>query len=218
MAVLLYDPEFRAQDPASSGDLVYDVLEFDAVVQVIHSGQSQVTRHPVESGEDLSDHSVPQPREIQLNDAVVTDFPLLLPGEDYANQLKAGKSPSAGDLSELGKDLVAVDPLAARAYQQLEHWRRTGRALSLADDFESYEHVLIQSVTVPRTAATGNAMIAQIKLVTIDIAESRLVDVPVTERAATTSNQGPKAKTVATDAEIEAGNESVAYVVTDIFI
>ncbi|HKI86168.1 MAG TPA: hypothetical protein VKA53_05445, partial [Thermoanaerobaculia bacterium] len=90
MAVMLYVRELRETDPATKGDLVYDAIEFDAVVRVVHDGQSQVTRHPVEASAKLSDHSVPEPRGIQLVDAVVSDFPLLLPGEKEATAAAQG--------------------------------------------------------------------------------------------------------------------------------
>lgn len=201
MAVLLFDPEFRDTDPAAEGDLAYDVIEFDAVVEIVHSSQSQVTRHPVESGQDLSDHSIPQPREVQLNDAVISNFPLLLPGEDLANDIASGKSYDIDDLGSLGEDLIAVDALAETAYQKLETWRTEGRALSLVDDFESYDNVLIESVSVPRRAGNGNAMIAQIRLIAVDIAESQLIDLSQSEEASALGSQGPKAKDVATEAE-----------------
>lgn len=209
--VMLYDQDQREQEPASRKDLVFDALEFDAVVQVVHSGQNQVTQFPVEEGSDGTDHSIPSPREIQLIDAVVSDFPLLLPGESAVEQAVTTGSFSAESVEQIGIDAIAVELFSVRAYQQLERWRIDGRPLMLVDAFETYENVLIQSVSAPRSAGTNFALIAKISLREMNIAESRLVDAPKTERASPKKSQGPKAKTPATEAENDTVLESLIF-------
>jgi hypothetical protein len=207
--VMLYDQDLRETEPANKGDLVHDVLEFDAVVQVIHSGQSQVTQYPVEEGIEGTDHSIPAPREIQLIDAVVSDFPLLLPGESAVEQAVSTGSFSAESFEQIGNDAIDIEPLASRAYQLLERWRIEGRLLVLFDEFEIYDNVLIMSVSAPRSAGSTSALIARISLREMNIAESKLVTAPKTERASPKKSQGPKATTPATTAEEAAGDDTL---------
>ncbi len=213
MGVLLYNRELRETDPANREDLVYEAIEFDAVVSVTHSGASEITRHPVEKGQDLSDHSIPRPREITLDQAIVSNFPLAFPGQQQLSNLANGGL-SASQLSNIGSSslksfaqgIVDVEPLGERAYERLEKWRKAGTALVLVDDLATYQNVLIESITVARDARTSCGLFASIKLVDIVVAATRLVGIPNTQRAAPRSNQGPKAKAAATDGEKSNGS------------
>ncbi len=205
MSVILYDSSLRTGVPPTKADLVFSTVEFDCVVRIEYASQSKVTRHPVEVKEALSDHSVPEPLSVSLVDAVVTNFPLLLPGEGLGGAISAGLS--ASNIGGVAQSLIEVETLAQQAYEQLEKWRKAGTPLELVEDWRHIDNLLIESVSDPRTSATANALVAQIKLTRVDIATSRLVNVSDTPGAQ--KNQGPKPKKAATPAEQSKG--SAAY-------
>lgn len=216
MPVILYNPEART-GAGDQEDSAIDWIEFDAVVGVTHSGRNEVTRFPVEAGAKPSDHSVPQPREIQLTDAIVTNYPISLPGAAEVaalaeqglslNTLSAAANPS--NLESFGRSIAAIEPVAEQAYDLLDKWRENGTVLTLVDDLKSYDKVVIESVTTPRTAKTSNSIHTQIQLVEHSAVSTDLVAAPDPKpgrtRASKKRKQGSTSKDDATDGESEQG-------------
>lgn len=168
MSVLLYDPEAAA----------ITVVRFDAVVTVTHSRKSRVTRHPVELGGDVTDHSQSEPHVVQLSDAIISNFPALL-----------------------AAPLWRSSSYAHNAYQQLETWRDWGIPINCATEADFYENMLIEELELPQDAARCNSLHMQIKLVKVAMVETETTQAPKAKRdsAATQKNKGTKTKTTQVD-------------------
>lgn len=142
--VKLYDPESPTAE-----------VVFDAVVNVQHRGQTKVTRYPVEKGSDVSDHAKSEPREIQLAEAIVSNFPA---------QLTVGER--------------LYSDAAGGAWEQLERWRQGGTLLTLVTDLCTYDSVAIESLDVPRDAKRSNSMHATLMLIEVNTVETKSTKAP----------------------------------------
>ncbi len=143
------------------------LLIFDAVTQEEHGGESLITSHPVETGADVTDHSRPQPRTVSLV-GVVSNRPIV---PLYVQGLYTTR--------------------AEDAHLTVEGWRQTGTLLTLSTSLETYENMMIRSVSVPRSSSMGNVVQMAIDFQEIFTASTELVAAPVT----TTTRAQPRKAT-----------------------
>ncbi len=181
--VTLYNPEKKSSGAGVDG--TFEAVAFDCVVSVSHRRRAGVTRHPVEQGADISDHTKPEPAEIDLTEAIVSNFPALV-----AAPLR--KKPNA----------------AESAFGQLETWRAAGTPLTLVTDLDVYDQVVIEDFSVVRDARKANSMHATIRLVVIRTVETTSVKVPKAKkpRAASKVSKGAKNKEAAGEGSKEQGS------------
>lgn len=205
MGALLYDPEVRPG--ARANDFAFDFVEFDTVMQVQHSTSAKVTSFPVESGADLSDHSIPEPAEVTLTDAIVSKHPIQLFGaaQDVAGAVLSGQAPDAA----IRNAVTGEDDEVVRTWQLLDKWRAAGTPLTLVTALRTYEQVSIRSLSAPDNPSALRGTVVCRELIT---AKTSTVAAPTTPRAAPKANAGAKANEQATEGE--ANNGTALYNLT----
>jgi len=132
----------------------------DVAVSEGHEFPSEVTQHPVETGADLTDHVRNRPIMITL-EGVVSDTPIGL----VAN--------------ERSEDVLPSDEALAK----LKEIRNRREPVTITTSLGTYENMAMQSLSVPRSSSTGEALrftcvFVQIQLITnerttIRVAEPR---------------------------------------------
>lgn len=141
-----------------------DLLEFDASISENHSSELELTDHPIEVGADVTDHMRLRPNTFAMS-AIISNRPIVK---------DASTSPGIRGGSPLER--------AEDAYREMLRWQSDGLLLTVITTLRTYENTVLQSISPTRDASTGQILQAQLVFREILTAETRLVDVPDTER------------------------------------
>ncbi len=121
-------------------------IQIDAVSEEEHSLRSEVTENPVEEGAQISDHVQLQALELRI-DGVVSDSPLRFGA--ISSVLNAGQT-----ISQLfGTTKASID-----AYNEMVRLWKSRQPFNVLTSLRRYENMVFQEVSIPRRAATGNAI------------------------------------------------------------
>lgn len=166
MTAVLYDPELTSEPGP------YATVEFDCVVAINHSARAQATRDPVEEGADISDHTKPEPREVVLAQAIISNFPLAFAPEALDRQTR---------------------DVAQAAWRQLEAWRASGTPLTLLTQREIFDRVVIEDISDTEHPSAIRPTIKCVEIVTVQT-QSTTVPRATSDRMqqSTTKNKQPK--------------------------
>ena len=118
-----------------------DDFEIDATISETHQFDSDVTDHPVESGADVTDNVRVKPIIVTIN-GIVRDSPL---GEMASVRQNLG--PGVGNLPS--DDFIA----------KVLGIRDAREPVSISTTLQTYDDMVLQSLTVPRDSKTGRAAV-----------------------------------------------------------
>jgi len=167
---LLYQP-FQA---------IIDSIVLDASLKEEHTGEVEVTDHPVEQGAAVTDHARPKPEELTI-EGVVSNTPL--------NALQTSRAVTYEGVpftTSAASNAVRGKPgNAESAYTQLLDLKEGKRLLTIVTALRTYENMLMTSLKVPRDAQTGDVLKFEAKFKSIRI---------VTNAVTVVATQKPKAK------------------------
>ena len=110
-------------------------ITLDASVSEVHSAKATATRHPVETGSEITDHVLVAPLTVKI-DGVVTNYPL----ETLASVTYAGRD------------------LAGEAYDSLLYKLLDGQLCTIVTTLTTYDDMVLEMLEVPRDAKRGNAL------------------------------------------------------------
>lgn len=128
-------------------------LSIDAVIVQTHQRASDISKHKVEVGSDIADHIKPQPKTLTLS-GIQSATPIVPEG-------------------------VEPDPDRTRqAYDRLEAAHKNSELISVSTALDSYENMAITSLTYPREARTGSALIFSLDLEEVRFATAQTAKVP----------------------------------------
>ena len=182
-----------------------EILEFDATVREVHSGQSQPTDQPVEGGATVSDHVINLPDELQI-EGIVTNHPILALASVRKKPAFVGGDPNSR---------------AEDAYAIIVSWRKTAQLVTVSTGLRDYENMIILSESVPRDKDTSEIIDISIRLREFHIATVESVDAPdpVDTVDGPKKNLGRKQTTPAADAapEVEAKADSLFVSIAEAF-
>jgi hypothetical protein len=102
---------------------------FDAVVRNDHSQSQRITQHPVQDKANISDHSFSLPAQLSMEIQMSDVMDSFSPGQ-WGN-----------DSSDPTKSVVA--------YQKLVDWKNKGIPLVITTRLDTYENMVVASVTSP---------------------------------------------------------------------
>jgi hypothetical protein len=164
-------------------DISSEFIEFDASVSETHTGNAEVTAHPVEDGSEMNDHVRRAPEELQIN-LIVTDDPIVI-----LRSIRAKPAVQGGDPRSR----------AVEAYFLLRKWKNEGRLLTVNTTLRSYINMVIIAFAVTRDKDTGrmlNANLTVKEIITVTTQTAELAE-PVDVQKGNKVNQGNKPKTEA---------------------
>lgn len=155
-----------------AGSVQIQALLVDAVLEEIHTMESEVTSSPIEQGPDASDHVRPKPRTYVISDGLVSDSPV----PSAATGVMAGVRP---------------DPTRpGQAYQTLVEIWESQTLLTIATGIELYTNMVMTSCPVKRNAKNGNSLRFSATFQEIQIVSSQTIDVPKIAKGKATSDLG----------------------------
>lgn len=126
-----------------------DTIGFDAVVAETHASSSELTRHPVEAGANITDHIRPNPASLKLS-CVLSDTPL-------------GGLPAPGRSRDV--------------YAQIERLKETGTIITVTTQLRQYENMVIADLGVPVDAKTADGIEFTVTLAEIRTVRSKTAPV-----------------------------------------
>jgi hypothetical protein len=143
---------FNAASSSKSG-----VLLLDAILSEGHSLSNTVTKYPVETGATITDHILNAPRQLTL-ECLVTNSPLRARnkkpvdlGVNSDDFLKtSGKNPQAA--------AKPANNYAQQAFKALEAMHAARQPVTVVTRMKTYRNMAIDSLSIPRSAATGDAL------------------------------------------------------------
>ena len=157
-----------------------DSLQIDAVLTETHTITSAITDHPVEEGSNISDHSRPEPEQLQM-DCLISNTPLS--GTNEVVKLK----PTGTSVSSVAK---ADDSRAKSAYEQLLALRDKGAVVTVLTSLREYTSMAIQSISIPRDVKSREALRFSVQLKKIRV----VVNKQTTQRVSKTKKANTKVK------------------------
>lgn len=139
----------------------------DAALSEDHTLDSEVTSFPVERGAEITDHVRPLPRTITI-EGVVSDTPLGLAA--IAREDRAVIASADETLAD--RVLPSIE-----AFTFLERVYEARQPVTITTSLRVYENMVMESLSIPRTATTGDALrftatFRQIRIV--DVRRSRV--------------------------------------------
>lgn len=124
-------------------------ITLDAMLSAGHSGDVEITEHPLETGSNIADGARAKQPSLQL-EGMLADFPL------------------GGD--ELGSDGRAKDLYAA-----LRKVKDAGGVIRITTGLDSYDNMLIKQLSAPEDAKMGGAVKFSMQLTQVQLVRSQSV-------------------------------------------
>lgn len=155
-------------------------LEFDAALSETHTGNANVSDHPVENGVDMTDHIQRTPEELQIV-GIVSDTPLLA-----LASLRAEPSIVGGDPQNRSQD----------AYGFLKGIKDAAQLVQVTTTLRDYASLAITGMSVVRDKDKSKIVELSLVLREIIIATTEQVEAPEPAKKPRKkrTNQGKKAK------------------------
>jgi hypothetical protein len=142
---------------------------FDAVLKVEHVNQRRLTMHPVQTGANIADHSYQIPARVTMEIGV--------------SDVMDSYSPDGLPVS-LGNGLVnSGGAKSVNAYQTLRKLQDSGEPLTVVTRLNTYENMVIESMTNPedfKTVYSMKALITFQQIITASVAVRKVSLAPHT--------------------------------------
>lgn len=144
------------------------LLEVDASITETHTSTNTLTKHPVEEGSPISDHSRPEPDGLVM-ECLISETPLTR--EQMQRAIDSGASNESDPTPQF------VPGYAKFAYDVLQGLR--GQLLTVITGLRSYgsgdsQKMAITALSFPRSVATVNCLRFSITLETVRVVRNKL--------------------------------------------
>lgn len=135
--------------PARIGD-----VQIDVVISEQHDAQNEISAYPVEKGADITDHVRRKPRTVSL-ECVISDTPILLEQVRRTREFQGVTFTSSAGTEATPNDALGY---SNQAYAELLRMRDEAQVVEVVTSLETYEDMMISSLSTPVTAKTGDAI------------------------------------------------------------
>lgn len=140
-------------------------IEVDCTISEQHSGEMEVTDHPVESGTNITDHVRRKPETLTV-EGIVTDTPILSESErNAAGPVRKGEATRS-----------------KAAFLALRALRDSGQPVTVVTPLNTYDSMVMTSLVFPRDAETGEAIKFTAQFKEIRTVDSQKVKIVLTSK------------------------------------
>lgn len=166
------------------------VVQFDASIKENHSKEAVPTEFPVENGQTISDHIIVKPFTLELT-GIISDTPIGTAGQiltEVTTTLASYLAPPAavqsavlgvGAAAALFKALSGSKSPSVAAYAQLIQLQANALPVTVITTLYRYTNMWIKSITAPRDADTGQALLFTVSLVQLLLVSPSQVNIAV---------------------------------------
>ncbi len=131
------------------GDLGLEYIDLDCTDSETYDHDSVVTEHPVEGGQNITDHVRVLPIKLAI-DGFITNH-------------------------AISRTFVNLDFTRAEdCYTLLRDWQNTAQRLKIVTGLDEFDDLILKSFTVTRDKETGNALPVRLNFQEIQIVDSQL--------------------------------------------
>lgn len=162
------------------------VIVFDASIKETHSRESSPTENPIENGQVISDHMIIKPFALELQ-GIITDSPIggiqgLI--QEAATSVVSRLLPPIGVIAAsagvaLFSTLAKSKKPSVAAYGQLLQLQAAAQPFTVITSLYRYENMWIKSISVPREAASGNALEFTVSVVQLLLVSPQSVNISI---------------------------------------
>lgn len=172
------------------------VITFDASIKENHTRESPASEFPIETGQVISDHIIVKPFSLELT-GIISDTPLgglggLLQevGVTAASALlpPVGVVAISGALALFSALAGSKSPSVA-AYGQLINLQQTAQPFDVITSLYRYPSMWIKSLSVPRDADTGQALLFTVQLVQLLLVTPQSVNISIFANPSLSANK-----------------------------
>lgn len=216
---------FLAQDEDGAREL----LVLDASLSENHNSTCKVTRNPIEDGSNISDHVIIDPISLSI-EGIISDSPLSIKAAivgvvaGIPSAIFGGVAGAAGTAltAFMGNKLIAESAKPSiTAYQALSNVQRDKVLISVTTGLRQYKDMILENLTVPRTAQNSKSFRFSGTLTNVVIVTSKIGFIPksalkegVKNRAQEKSKLGGKGAKDASDKVEKSGKSWLARLVS----
>lgn len=173
------------------------VIQFDASIKENHQRESPPTEFPVEDGTVISDHIIIKPFQLELT-GIISDTPIggiqgLI--TEASSVLTSSLLPPVGVIagsvisSTLFSALASSSSPSVAAYGQLLQLQENALPVDVITSLQRYENMWIKSISAPRDADTGKALIFTVTLTQLLLVTPQSVNIQVFANPGLSANQ-----------------------------
>jgi hypothetical protein len=188
------------------------IITIDASLQETHERQSPPTEFEVEDGSTVSDHIIVKPFSLKVQ-GIITDTPLSLINAALSTVASAILPPvgiiGAGIGVALSKALVGSKSPSVAAYGQLLNLQSTKLPFDVLTSLQRYSSMWIKSISVPRDAQTGKAIVFDVELVQLLLVSPKSVNTLIFKNADLSAAEQDEGKQNLTNPALEAAKQGV---------
>ncbi len=153
-------------------DNVLTLIQFDASITEVYNRRKEITKHPVEAGADIGDHSRILPTTIEIN-GWVSDDPIIFLRSQRATASVPGGNP---------------DTRAADAWRELNRIMEEEDLITVVGDLDEFDNMTLTGIRVPKDKDKGRVLDATLTFEQLTIATTETVAAPEPVQ----SNRAPK--------------------------
>lgn len=139
-------------DEKYTGPTLIGDVAIDCTVTETHTATATVTKHPVESGANITDHIRPEPVQLSVT-GIVSDTPI--GSKQIQRAIDAGGAKVQITESETPTSAVGF---GRTAWAKLEAIRVAAKPVKVTTRDRTYESMALTSLTVPKEAKNGGAL------------------------------------------------------------
>jgi hypothetical protein len=149
------------------GDLFIDGTHLETIEY-----SSEITKHPVEGGSSVSDHIYINPLQIRMTGSITeSSVDIIGTVKDIASLLQGNI------LNNIIDKFAGVGTKSAIAYQLLKDLHTSKAMVSVVNYLDSFDNMVIETLTFPRDNTTGNRLFFEITLKQITLATVSTVSI-----------------------------------------
>lgn len=135
-------------------------IELDAVLDESHDWQADATINPVEEGSPVTDHIIEQPDKLKIR-GFVSETPLV-----------------ASESVRGAKSTPWAESITQPVFDLLRELIKKRELITVYTKYRIYDDMVLTNLTIPRSAATGEAIEFTAEFVHIRKVATQTVDVP----------------------------------------
>lgn len=169
-----------------------DQLVLDASVTESHTGEVEVTEHPVEQGANIADHARPKPDSVTI-EGIVSNTPL-----SHAQATRITESQGVTfETTSLADAIAGQAGNAESALATLRDLKDNPRLVTIVTALHTYDSMILISLSVPRDARSGDALrftatFRQVRLVSNKTTTQTVAKEPKAKKKVSTGKQVAK--------------------------
>lgn len=156
------------------------VITIDATLSEKHSREAEPTQFEVEDGNSVSDHIILKSFTLELQ-GLISDTPLSIVNSLVTTAVGAVLPPIGVVAGSLGVALFSAlsksDSPSVAAYGQLLGLQEERKPFNVLTTLKLYKNMWIKSISVPRDANTGKALLFDVTLVQLLLVTPQTVNI-----------------------------------------